>query len=69
MLILIINVLLLFYISAGIHGIPGYSDKAGNLSCVNYLQMSGVSGDSMDTLAEGCRWNYPWMSGIALDIL
>ena len=66
MLILIINVLLLFYISAGIHGIPGYSDA---LSCVDYLQMSGVSGDFTDTLAEGVRGEYPWMSGVTLDIL
>ena len=39
MLILIINVLLLFYILAGIHGIPGYSDKGGN------SVMSGLSAD------------------------
>ena len=43
--------------------------KEGTLSCVDYLQMSGVSGDSTDTLAEGGRGNYPWMSGITLDIL
>ena len=43
--------------------------KGGTLSCVDYLQMSGVSGDSMDTLAEGGRGDYPWMSGITLDIL
>ena len=43
--------------------------KEGTLSCVDYLQMSGVSGDSTDTLAEGGRGDYPWMSGITLDIL
>ena len=31
--------------------------------------MSGVSGDSTDTLAEGGRGDYLWMSGITLDIL
>ena len=29
--------------------------KGGNLSCVDYLQISGVSGNSADTLAEGDR--------------
>ena len=43
--------------------------KEGNLSFVDYPQMSEVSGDSMDTLAEGGRGDYPWMSGITLDIL
>ena len=34
--------------------------KEGTLSCVDYLQMSGVSGNSTDTLAEGLSmdvWN------------
>ena len=43
--------------------------KGGTLSSVDYLQMSGVSGDSTDTLAKGDRGDYPWMSGITLDIL
>ena len=48
---------------------PDTPIKEGTLSCVDYLQMSGVSGNSTDTLAEGGRGDYPWMSGITLDIL
>ena len=43
--------------------------NGGTLSSVDYLQMSRVSRDSMDTVTKGGRVDYPWMSGISLGIL
>ena len=47
---------------------PDTPIKGGTLSSVDYPQMSGVSGDSTDTMAEGGRRDHPWISGITLDI-